>query len=138
MKAVVFSANITVPCAGKDITHKLYSLNERLAEMASNDIAANTGRPSDYWRCISRSLSVDAVHTGTRGHVRSQAWRNQHQRRTSATLSDSKLASVYTESVIALMMSWISELFSTASSVRTVRSLNNYLPTNIRDIGKSK
>ena len=92
MKAVVFSVDITVvPCVGKDITHKLYSLNEHLGALAS-DFAANMGRQPDHWRSMSRSLSVDAVHTGTRGHVRSQAWRTQQQRRTSATFSDSKLA----------------------------------------------
>jgi hypothetical protein len=81
----------TVFSAGKDITHKLYSLNEHLGAMA-NDLAARAlGRPPDHWRSINRSLSVDAVHTGTRGHVRSVAWRSQQQRRTSATYSDSKL-----------------------------------------------
>ena len=93
MKAVVFSVNISViSCVGKDITHKLYSLNEHLGALASGDIAADMGRQPDHWRSISRSLSVDAVHTGTRGHVRSLAWRNQQQRRTSATFSDRKLA----------------------------------------------
>jgi len=93
MKAVVFSVDITVvPCVGKDITHKLYSLNEHLGALASVNFAAGIGRHSDHWSSMSRSLSVDAVHTGTRGHVRSQAWRNQQQRRTSATFSDSKLA----------------------------------------------
>jgi len=93
---VVFSVYITlVPCVGKDITHKLYSLNEHLGAIASVNIAADLGRQPDHWRSISRSLSVDAVHTGTRGHVRSLAWRTQQQRRTSATFSDSKLTSMY-------------------------------------------
>ncbi|XP_069686354.1 uncharacterized protein [Periplaneta americana] len=75
---------------GKDITHKLYSLNEHLGALANSEAAASAalGRPSDHWRTMNRSLSVDAVHTGTRGHVRSLAWRTQQQRRTSATYSD--------------------------------------------------
>jgi hypothetical protein len=82
---------MTLLCAGKDITHKLYSLNEHLGAMSSSEAAANAlGRQSDHWRTMNRSLSVDAVHTGTRGHVRSIAWRNQQQRRTSATYSNSK------------------------------------------------
>ncbi|XP_067011153.2 popeye domain-containing protein 2-like [Anabrus simplex] len=73
---------------GKDITHKLYSLNEQLGATQSTDIGG-LGRPSDHWRkSMSRSLSVDAVHTGTRGHVRSLVWRAQQQRRTSSALSD--------------------------------------------------
>ena len=77
-------------CPGKDITHKLYSLNEHLGTTASAEAAAALNRPSDHWRTMNRSLSVDAVNTGTRGHVRSLAWRTQNQRRTSATYSDSK------------------------------------------------
>jgi len=93
MEAVVFSVDMTVvPCVGKDITHKLYSLNEHLGALASINLAADLSRQPDHWRTMSRSLSVDAVHTGTRGHVRSLAWRNQQQRRTSATFSDSKHA----------------------------------------------
>nr|CAD7268137.1 unnamed protein product [Timema shepardi] len=37
---------------------------------------------------MNRSLSVDAVHTGTQGHVRSLVWRTQNQRRASITNSD--------------------------------------------------
>ncbi|KAJ9591756.1 hypothetical protein L9F63_001692 [Diploptera punctata] len=73
---------------GKDITHKLYSLNENLGTAANEEALAALNRPSDHWRTMNRSLSVDAVHTGTRGHVRSLAWRTQQQRRTSATYSD--------------------------------------------------
>jgi hypothetical protein len=80
---------------GKDITHKLYSLNEHLGAVASSEAASNAlGRQPDHWRTMNRSLSVDAVHTGTRGHVRSLAWRAQQQRRTSATYSDSKLRDI--------------------------------------------
>ncbi|XP_021936877.1 blood vessel epicardial substance-A-like isoform X2 [Zootermopsis nevadensis] len=74
---------------GKDITQKLYSLNEHLGAMANIEMAAKAlGRSPDHWRSMNRSLSMDAVHTGTRGHVRSVSWRAQQQRRTSATYSD--------------------------------------------------
>ncbi|GLH03039.1 Blood vessel epicardial substance [Gryllus bimaculatus] len=80
---------------GKDITHKLYSLNEQLALAGAAAVAeaaaAALSRPADHWRhAMSRSLSVDAVHTGTRGHVRSLAWR-QSSHRTSSALTEGNL-----------------------------------------------
>ncbi|XP_049866240.1 blood vessel epicardial substance-like [Pectinophora gossypiella] len=53
---------------GKDITHKLYSVSEGLGAGAGNDRDA---LPSH----LTRSASVDAVHEGTRGRLRSVAWR---------------------------------------------------------------
>ncbi|XP_076358819.1 popeye domain-containing protein 1-like, partial [Tachypleus tridentatus] len=60
---------------GKDITNKLYSLNEfhQPSEKQATSFSA-----SDWWRYqIPRSLSVDAVHTGTKGHVRSVSWKTR-------------------------------------------------------------
>nr|CAD7458046.1 unnamed protein product [Timema tahoe] len=73
---------------GKDITHKLYSLNEHLDTSKNGEGRSNLGCHSDYWKTMNRSLSVDAVHTGTQGHVRSLVWRTQNQRRASITNSD--------------------------------------------------
>nr|CAD7200297.1 unnamed protein product [Timema douglasi]CAD7406822.1 unnamed protein product [Timema poppensis] len=73
---------------GKDITHKLYSLNEHLDTSKNDEGRSNLGCHSDYWKTMNRSLSVDAVHTGTQGHVRSLVWRTQNQRRASITNSD--------------------------------------------------
>ncbi|CAH1644252.1 unnamed protein product [Spodoptera littoralis] len=53
---------------GKDITHKLYSVSEGLGAGVGAD---NDGPPSH----LTRSASVDAVHEGTRGRLRSNAWR---------------------------------------------------------------
>ncbi|KAK3912482.1 Blood vessel epicardial substance, partial [Frankliniella fusca] len=65
---------------GKDITHKLYSLNE---QMHGND-RARAAR-SDHWRrSMARSVSVDAVHTGLRGHVRSTAFKSARRERASS------------------------------------------------------
>ncbi|KAJ1528671.1 hypothetical protein ONE63_007065 [Megalurothrips usitatus] len=62
---------------GKDITHKLYSLNE---QMHGNDRARAIR--SDHWRrSMARSVSVDAVNTGTRGHVRSAAFKHARKER---------------------------------------------------------
>ncbi|CAH0749749.1 unnamed protein product [Diatraea saccharalis] len=52
---------------GKDITHKLYSVSEGLTAGAGSD----PGPPSH----LTRSASVDAVHEGARGKLRSLAWR---------------------------------------------------------------
>ncbi|XP_068630454.1 blood vessel epicardial substance-like [Battus philenor] len=53
---------------GKDITHKLYSVSEGLGIAG---VGENDGMPSH----LTRSASVDAVHEGTRGRLRSLAWR---------------------------------------------------------------
>lgn len=80
--------------AGKDITTKLYSLNEQLGVGAMSSEGVRGGA-QDVWRgVVQRSMSVDNVHTGTKGFVRSLAWRASH-RRTSATYCDS--VSKYTQ-----------------------------------------
>ncbi|XP_059472060.1 blood vessel epicardial substance-like [Neocloeon triangulifer] len=92
---------------GKDITHKLYSMNEHLlsaanamAEQQAAMVAAarlkqqelqvnvpwHEQRPtsnSSENMFLPRSLSLDAVHTGSRGHVRSMVWRARQQRKNS-------------------------------------------------------
>ncbi|XP_022254969.1 uncharacterized protein LOC106470633, partial [Limulus polyphemus] len=67
---------------GKDITKKLYSLNEF---HQPSERQAPTSSASDWWRYqIPRSLSVDAVHTGTKGHVRSLLWKARDHRERAA------------------------------------------------------
>ncbi|KAH0949603.1 hypothetical protein HN011_004712 [Eciton burchellii] len=58
---------------GKDITSKLYALNEQLAGVAT----ASENATSNPYRAVSRSLSVDAVNTETAGKVRSTTWKEQ-------------------------------------------------------------
>ncbi|CAK1604135.1 unnamed protein product [Parnassius mnemosyne] len=53
---------------GKDITHKLYSVSEGLGMAGTGE---NDGAPTH----LTRSASVDAVHEGARGRLRSVAWR---------------------------------------------------------------
>ncbi|XP_045764634.1 uncharacterized protein LOC123866905 isoform X2 [Maniola jurtina] len=53
---------------GKDITHKLYAVSEGLGAGVSGE---NEGPPAH----LTRSASVDAVHEGARGRLRSAAWR---------------------------------------------------------------
>ncbi|XP_020279164.1 blood vessel epicardial substance-like isoform X1 [Pseudomyrmex gracilis] len=60
---------------GKDITSKLYALNEQLAGVATTSENA----PSIPYRGVSRSLSVDAVNTETAGRIRSTNWKVQKQ-----------------------------------------------------------
>lgn len=69
---------------GKDITSKLYALNEQLAGVA----AASETTTSNPYRGVARSLSVDAVNTETAGRVRSTTW--TAQRRHSNPRSDSE------------------------------------------------
>ncbi|XP_050422945.1 uncharacterized protein LOC126834810 [Adelges cooleyi] len=68
---------------GKDVTHKMYSLNEQLGQAKSFDAQTRAAR-NDHWRqAIYRSVSFDAVNTGTKGTVRSDAWKRYRQRKTS-------------------------------------------------------
>ncbi|XP_012534851.1 uncharacterized protein LOC105835820 isoform X3 [Monomorium pharaonis] len=60
---------------GKDITSKLYALNEQLAGVAT----ASENATSNPYRGVTRSLSVDAVNTETAGKVRSTTWKTQRQ-----------------------------------------------------------
>lgn len=54
---------------GKDITHKLYSVSEGL-------MGAGGGNDRDAAGSnLTRSASVDAVHEGSRGRLRSDDWR---------------------------------------------------------------
>ncbi|XP_046383693.1 uncharacterized protein LOC124154174 [Ischnura elegans] len=66
---------------GKDITQKLYSLNEHLNPHPPGN-SGRRGDSGDKWRCaesearfFKRSMSVDAVNTGSKGRVRSMAWK---------------------------------------------------------------
>jgi len=69
--------------AGKDITHKMYSLNEQLGQAKSFDDQTRAAR-NDHWRqAIYRSVSYDAVNTGTKGTVRSNAWKRYRDRKAS-------------------------------------------------------
>ncbi|XP_022175923.1 uncharacterized protein LOC111037573 [Myzus persicae] len=68
---------------GKDITHKMYSLNEQLGQAKSFDDQTRAAR-NDHWRqAIYRSVSFDAVNTGTKGTVRSSAWKRYRDRKAS-------------------------------------------------------
>ncbi|KAK0171949.1 hypothetical protein PV328_005335 [Microctonus aethiopoides] len=60
---------------GKDITTKLYALNEQLAGVA----AAHENAVSNPYRGVARSMSVDAVNTETAGRVRSNTWKTQRR-----------------------------------------------------------
>ncbi|XP_063597595.1 blood vessel epicardial substance-like isoform X2 [Penaeus indicus] len=79
---------------GKDITTKLYSQHEQLGVDGTGEaVGARAGAgglgAEDVWRgAVQRSMSVDNVHTGTKGFVRSLAWRTSH-RRTSGPYSES-------------------------------------------------
>ncbi|XP_053602958.1 blood vessel epicardial substance-like [Plodia interpunctella] len=62
------SLKVVLDCLiGKDITHKLYSVSEGLSAGVSDREGAQGH--------LTRSASVDAVHEGTRGRLRSLAWR---------------------------------------------------------------
>ncbi|XP_061710526.1 blood vessel epicardial substance-like [Cydia pomonella] len=61
---------------GKDITHKLYSVSEGLGAGQSDRDAGAAH--------LTRSASVDAVHEGTRGRLRSLAWRTRSTSKSSS------------------------------------------------------
>ncbi|XP_077267794.1 popeye domain-containing protein 1-like isoform X1 [Temnothorax americanus] len=60
---------------GKDITSKLYALNEHVAGVAT----ASENATSNPYMGIARSVSVDAVNTETAGRVRSTTWKAHKQ-----------------------------------------------------------
>ncbi|KAK4879120.1 hypothetical protein RN001_007266 [Aquatica leii] len=72
---------------GKDITYKLYSLNEHLSGLSAE--RSRTRRGELWAKTHNRSMSVDAVNTGTTGLVRSHAFSVAHK----------KQASISTESI---------------------------------------
>lgn len=74
---------------GKDITSKLYALNEQLAGVAT----ASENATSNPYRGVTRSLSVDAVNTETAGRVRSATWKAQKQYNNSR--NDSKCRNLF-------------------------------------------
>ncbi|KAJ8966698.1 hypothetical protein NQ314_003348 [Rhamnusium bicolor] len=58
---------------GKDITQKLYALNEHLSGLSDE---RQRGKRNRMWaKTHRRSMSMDAVNTGTTGLVRSQAYK---------------------------------------------------------------
>nr|XP_023019981.1 blood vessel epicardial substance-A-like [Leptinotarsa decemlineata] len=58
---------------GKDITQKLYALNEHLSGLSEE---RERGKRNKLWaKTHSRSMSLDAVNTGNTGLVRSSAYR---------------------------------------------------------------
>ncbi|KAJ8960862.1 hypothetical protein NQ318_020160 [Aromia moschata] len=61
---------------GKDITQKLYALNEHLSGLSDE---RERGKRKQWAKTNSRSMSMDAVNTGTTGLVRSQAYRSSHK-----------------------------------------------------------
>ncbi|CAG9825230.1 unnamed protein product [Phaedon cochleariae] len=61
---------------GKDITQKLYALNEHLSGLSEE---RERGQRKMWAKTNSRSMSMDAVNTGTTGLVRSQAYRTNHK-----------------------------------------------------------
>lgn len=72
--------------AGKDITQKLYALNEHLSGLSDE---RQRGQRNQMWaKSHNRSMSMDAVNTGTTGLVRSQAYKLSHKN--SSVNADSK------------------------------------------------
>lgn len=80
----LLTAQFTCSCVenfltpGKDITQKLYSLNEHLSDL---DDERKRGKRDELWaRAHTRSMSMDAVNTGPTGLVRSQAFKNNNRK----------------------------------------------------------
>lgn len=60
---------------GKDITHKMYSLNEQMSQKCATEALSRVSG-DDHWRhSLNRSVSVDVVDTSIQGQVRSDAWK---------------------------------------------------------------
>ncbi|CAL1273496.1 unnamed protein product [Larinioides sclopetarius] len=74
---------------GKDITHKLYSLNE---QHQLQDKQPSLADSLEFWRSppVNRCHSLDMLHTGTRGQVRSLTWQKpvRKERRTRSIVAE--------------------------------------------------
>lgn len=93
--------------AGKDITHKMYSLNEQLGQAKSFDDQSRAAR-NDHWRqAIYRSVSFDAVNTGTKGTVRSNTWKRYRDRK--ASLFADPVDSEYNNIIIYIIIASLNE-----------------------------
>ncbi|XP_063219902.1 blood vessel epicardial substance-like isoform X3 [Bacillus rossius redtenbacheri] len=117
---VVFSNII-----GKDITYKLYSLNE---QVHADGLETNT-RNCDHWKAMNRSLSLDEVHTGPRGHVHSIEWRDQQQKRTSAALASGLSPSFNKQSFWVPMVAKQFPATSPFSSYTRTTNTGAFVPT---------
>ncbi|KAF6211626.1 hypothetical protein GE061_012139 [Apolygus lucorum] len=72
---------------GKDITQKLYWLNEAVGLSGALGGKDSTPTGCEHMRRVmSRSLSADAVNTSTKGHVKSQSWRKQAGEKTDSLI----------------------------------------------------
>lgn len=71
-------SEIILSVSGKDITQKLYSLNEHLSGL---DDKRKRGKRDEMWaKAHTRSMSMDAVNTGPTGLVRSQAFKSSNRK----------------------------------------------------------
>lgn len=68
----------------------MYSLNEQVGQLCTNEAMSRAAKEDHWRRSINRSVSVDAVNTGTRGHVRSTAWKQAEEFRKNSTQSESE------------------------------------------------
>ena len=68
----------------------MYSLNEQVGHMCTTEALSRAAREDHWRRSMNRSVSVDAVDTGTRGFVRSTAWKQTEKFRKNSTHSESK------------------------------------------------
>ncbi|XP_057325929.1 blood vessel epicardial substance-like isoform X1 [Microplitis mediator] len=82
---------------GKDITSKLYALNEQLAGFVTTQEQTNSSNP---YRGMARSMSVDAVNTETAGRVRSTTWKTQ-RRHSNPRSSPQRVSNQYWTPVVA-------------------------------------
>ncbi|XP_066593938.1 blood vessel epicardial substance-B-like [Prorops nasuta] len=110
---------------GKDITTKLYALNEQLAGVA----ATNEQNADNPYRGVARSLSVDAVNTEVAGRVRSLNWKAQ--KRDSSSRSDRSSPARYSHQYWAPV---VANHFPTTSPFTAAQNLQGYslLPQGIQ------
>lgn len=73
----------------------MYSLNEQVGHMCTNEALSRAAREDHWRRSMNRSVSVDAVDTGTRGFVRSNAWKQTEKYRKNSTHSESKYIIIF-------------------------------------------
>lgn len=93
----------------------MYSLNEQVGHMCTNEAHSRAAREDHWRRSMNRSVSVDAVDTGTRGFVRSNAYKQTDKYRKNSTHSESK---------------YFNNILNIRGSISSLRLYDKYLITN--------
>ncbi|CAH0557305.1 unnamed protein product [Brassicogethes aeneus] len=118
---------------GKDITQKLYALNEHLSGLTDE---RQRGKRNELWaKCHNRSMSMDAVNTGTTGLVRSHGYKSRNNSMSNGELGSlGKLQPQCWVPLVAKQFPVHSPFMKRNSSTSLKMPEPSYTPTRTRSI----